>query len=157
MRRTAFLSTTLAALALAASVAGAAQKDVQSGTVFVTERTPGTSSVAALDAASGDVLWTSPTGNTPIGVTKPHGTQKVYTSDEGANQMSVFDERSGALLRTIAMGSRPHHLMASADGDAVYVGEFGQNTIGVVDTATDTAIAHYPASFSAAARTHAVW
>jgi DNA-binding beta-propeller fold protein YncE len=157
MRRTAVLSVTLAALALAASVAGAAQQNVQSGTVFVTERTPGASSVSAFDAASGDVLWTSATGNAPIGVTRPHGTEKVYTSDEGANQMSVFDERTGALLRTIPMGLRPHHLTVSANGNVVYAAEFGQNTVGVVDTAADTEVAHYVASSSPAARTHAVW
>jgi DNA-binding beta-propeller fold protein YncE len=157
MRRLALLSILLGALAVAAGVAGAARQDIQSGTVFVTERTPGTSSLTAFDAASGDVVWTSATGNAPIGVAKPHGTGKVYTSDEGANQMSVFDERTGALLRTIPMGLRPHHMMASANGNFVYAAEFNQNTIGVVDTGTDTEVAHYPASFSLAARTHAVW
>ena len=157
MRIAALLTALLGTLALTAGVAGATQTNVQSGTVFVTERTTGSSSVTAFDAASGDVLWRSPTGNAPIGVTKPHGTDKVYTSDEGSNQMSVFDERTGVFLRTIAMGPRPHHLMASADGNFIYVGEFNTNTIGVVDTSTDTEIAHYPASRIAGARTHAVW
>jgi DNA-binding beta-propeller fold protein YncE len=157
MRILALLSSLLGTLALAAGVAGAAQHDIQSGTVFVTERTLGSSSVAAFDAASGAVLWKSATGNAPIGVTKPHGTDKVYTSDEGANQMSAFDERTGTLLRTIPMGVRPHHLMASANGNFIYVGEFGQNTIGVVDTSTDTEVAHYAASRLGGALTHAVW
>ena len=157
MRKLALLFIVLGALALAAGVAGATRTHIQSGTVFVTERTPGSSSVTAFDAASGDVLWTSPTGNTPIGVTKPHGTDKVYTSDEGSNQMSVFDERTGTLLHTIPMGPRPHHLMASADGNFIYVGEFNANTIGVVDTSTDTEVAHYAASNQVTARTHAVW
>jgi DNA-binding beta-propeller fold protein YncE len=157
MRKFALPFIVLGALALAASVAGATQNHVQSGTVFVTERTPGSSSVAAYDAASGDVLWKAPTGNAPIGVTSPHGTDRVYTSDEGSNQMSVFDERTGELLHTIAMGPRPHHLMASADGNVIYVGEFNTNTIGVVDTSTDTEVAHYAASRNAGARTHAVW
>jgi DNA-binding beta-propeller fold protein YncE len=157
MRILALLCAPLVTLALAAGIAGAAQQNIQSGTVFVTERTPGTSSVAAFDAASGELLWKSPTGNAPIGVTKPHGTDKVYTSDEGANQMSVFDERTGTLLHTIPMGPRPHHLMASANGNFIYVAEFNQNTVGVVDTSTDTEIAHYPASSNPGARTHAVW
>ncbi len=157
MRILALLSALVGTLALAAGIAGAAQQHIQSGTVFVTERTPGASSVTAFDAASGDVLWRSATGDAPIGVTKPHGTEKVYTSDEGANRMSVFDERTGAFLHAIPMGLRPHHLIASPDGNFIYVGEFNQNTIGVVDTNTDTEIAHYPASGSAGARTHAVW
>jgi DNA-binding beta-propeller fold protein YncE len=128
-----------------------------SGTLFVTERTPATSSITAFDAATGVVRWKSPTGPAPIGVTKPHGTHKVYTSDENANRMSVFDERTGAFRGAIPMGIRPHHLMASANGEFIYVGEFGQNTIGVVDTSLDAAIAHYPASANPGARTHAVW
>jgi DNA-binding beta-propeller fold protein YncE len=125
------------------------------GTVFVTERALG--SLTAFDAASGRPVWTARTGLTPIGVTRPRGTHKVYTSDEGSNQMSVFDVHGGALLKTIGMGSLPHHLMASRDGRRIYVGEFGQATVGVVDTATDTAIAHYTASRLSNARTHSVF
>jgi SAM-dependent methyltransferase len=68
----------------------------------------------------------------------------------------VFDARNGAPLGTIPMGPAPHHLLASQDGTRIYVGEFGRNTVGVVDTASDTAIAHYVASPLANARTHAV-
>ena len=139
----------LAGAATAVGIRGA------SGTLFVTERQLG--SVTAFDAATGNVLWTSPTGPNPTGVTRPHGTGRVYTSDENANQMSVFDERTGAFLHVISMGSRPHHLMASPDGDFIYVGEFGQNTIGVVDTSTDSEVAHYATSANSDARTHGVW
>jgi DNA-binding beta-propeller fold protein YncE len=125
------------------------------GTVFVTERQLG--SVTAFDVASGTPIWTQKTGATPIGVTNPHGTHKVYTSDEGSNQMSVLDARTGAPLGTIPMGPRPHHLMASADGNRLYVGEFGQNTVGVVDTGSDIEVAHFLASPLANARTHAVF
>jgi DNA-binding beta-propeller fold protein YncE len=149
----------MAALALLATSAVAQPSAIPgaSGTLFVTERTLNT--VTAFDAATGSVLWTSPTGASPTGVTKPHGTGRVYTSDDGAaaNRMSVFDERTGGFLHSIPMGARPHHLMASANGDFIYVGEFGQNTIGVVDTSLDVEIAQYPASANPAARTHAVW
>jgi DNA-binding beta-propeller fold protein YncE len=146
-------------LVATAGVAGASPDRIPgaSGTLFVTERTPASSTVTAFDAASGGVLWTSATGPAPIGVTKPHGTDKVYTSDENANRMSVFDARTGALLNTISTGARPHHLMASRNGERIYVAEFGQNTIGVVDTSIDAVIAHYVASANPAALTHAVW
>jgi DNA-binding beta-propeller fold protein YncE len=153
----------LAAIALTCTSGGAGASPGglpgTSGTVFATERTtsPAISSVTAFDAATGGVHWTSATGAAPIGVTRPHGTGKVYTSDENSNRMSVFDEQTGAFLRAIPMGQRPHHLMASPNGEFIYVGEFNQNTVGVVDTSTDVEIAHYPASASAAARTHAVW
>ncbi len=161
MGKFAQLLALFAALAVGAGLAGATPRGIPgaSGTVFVTERTtmPAISSVTAFDAATGDVLWTSPTGAAPIGVTKPHGTGRVYTSDENSNRMSVFDERTGAFLHAIPMGIRPHHLLASPNGNFIYVGEFGQNTIGVVDTTTDTEVAHYAASANAGARTHAVW
>ena len=159
MRRVAVVSVLL--LAMTAGVAGADPNGIQgaTGTIFVTERTtsPAISSLTAFDAATGDVLWMSSTGPNPIGVTKPHGTGRVYTSDENANRMSVFDAGTGAFLHAIPMGSRPHHLMASRNGRFIYVGEFGQNTIGVVDTSIDASVAHYVASANPVARTHAVW
>jgi DNA-binding beta-propeller fold protein YncE len=158
--RTRGAAAALSALFLAAlgSGGGPAAADAisgASGTVFVTERQLG--SVTAYDAATGVVLWTSPTGAAPIGVVQPHGTGKVYTSDEGSNQMSVFDARTGTSLGTIAMGATPHHLSVSRDGDHIFVGEFGQNTVGVVDTETDTETAHWLADSRADARTHATW
>jgi DNA-binding beta-propeller fold protein YncE len=165
MRTPALLSALLVgALALAAGFAGAARTSDSEpndsalhGTVFVTERSLLPGSVSALDAATGRVLWTARTGVMPIGVVKPRGTDKVYTSDESSNQMSVFDMRTGALLTKIAMGRGPHHLMATENGKRIYVGEFLQNTVGVVDTSSDTEIAQYEASRLPEARTHAVY
>jgi len=127
----------------------------QSGTVFVTERQFG--SVTAFDASTGAVRWTTMVGSSPIGVTQPHGTSKVYTSDEASNRMSVLDRDTGAFLGAIPMGPLPHHLMASRNGRFIYVGEFGHNQIGVVDTSLDQRVAGYIASPLADARTHAVW
>ena len=158
-----FVGTAIALLVMVAAVpalpadADPAGEPGGTGTLYVTERTPNSSTVSALDASTGHVLWTSPTGSVPIGVTQPHGTGRVYTSDEGAARMSVFDERTGAFVRSIPLGSRPHHLMASANGNFIYVAEFGQNTIGVVDTTTDVETARFVASASPAALTHAVW
>jgi DNA-binding beta-propeller fold protein YncE len=129
--------------------------DEASGTVFVTERQFG--SVTAFDAATGAVHWTTMVGASPIGVTQPHGTKKVYSSDEGSNQMSVLERDTGILLGAIPMGPLPHHLMASRNGNFVYVAEFGHNQIGVVDTSLDQRVAGYIASPLADARTHAVW
>ena len=126
-----------------------------SGTVFVTERQLG--SVAAYDAASGEVLWTAGVGAGPIGIVQPKGTDKVYTSDEGPDQMTVLDRSTGTWLGTIPMGPDPHHLNASSNGDLIYVAEFGRNTIGVVDTSVDQRVAGFVASPLAEARTHAVW
>ena len=160
MRKLALLAVLPAvALGIVAAIAGAAHKSGPNprGTVFVTERGLVPGSVTAFDAATGRAIWTARTGVTPIGVTQPRGTHKVYTSDEGSNQMSVFDERHGRAAHDDPDGPRPHHLMASQDGERIYVGEFRQNTVGVVDTATDTEIAHYDASPLPNARTHSVF
>jgi DNA-binding beta-propeller fold protein YncE len=143
-----------ALLALSVTVAaGQGAVPGTQGTLFVTERQNG--SVSAIDAATGLPLWTGMTGASPIGVTRPRGVHKVYTSDEGSNWMSVFDAETGAPLRSIAMGPLPHHLMAH--GQLIYVGEFGHNQIGVIDTGTDLRIAGLVASPLSNARTHAVW
>jgi DNA-binding beta-propeller fold protein YncE len=160
MRRLALAVAVLALTVATASAAGLTRPSPPRhqgprGIVLLTERQLG--SVSALDAASGRALWTARTGTTPIGVTRPPGTGKVYTSDEGSNQLSVFDLRTGAPLKVIPMGAGPHHLMASRGGRRIYVGEFLQNTVGVVDTASDTAIAHWIASPLPDARTHAVF
>lgn len=147
----------LVALALAAAAFSAPEGGIPgaSGTVFVTERQLG--SVSAFDASSGEPLWTQMVGAAPIGVTQPHGTQKVYSSDEGPDRMSVLDRDTGTLLGTIPMGPDPHHLMASENGELIYVGEFGWNQVGVVDTSLDQRVAGYVANPLPTARTHAVW
>jgi DNA-binding beta-propeller fold protein YncE len=147
----------LVALAMVVPVGVGASEAIPgaNGTIYVTERQLG--SLAALNAATGETLWTHAVGATPIGVTQPRGTGKVYTSDEGPDQMSVLDAASGTLLKAIPTGPDPHHLMASPNGRRVYVGEFGWNRIGVIDTSSDERIAGYVANPLANARTHAVW
>lgn len=160
MRKLALISTLLlaplvvAAAALSSEPAGI--PDVN-GTVYVTERTPASSSVTAYDAATGAVHWTTTVGSRPIGVVWPRDTGKVYSSDELANSMSVLDRQTGARLGGIPMGPLPHHLMASKDGRRVYVAEFGWNQIGVVDTQLDQRVRGLVASTQENARTHAVW
>ena len=155
MTRTSGLIAALAALILEPTAHAARGIPGAGGTVFVTERQ--FSTVTAEDAGSGEVLWTSAVGASPIGIVQPRGTDKVYTSDEGPDQMTVLDRRTGAWLATIPMGPDPHHLSATRNGELIYVAEFGRNTIGVVDTSIDQRIAGFVASPLATARTHAVW
>jgi YVTN family beta-propeller protein len=132
---------------------------VPGGTIWVTERTPANSTVAAIDSATGQPLGITPVGSTPIGITAPQGTHKVYSSDEGADQLSVIDANTVTVLRTVPMGSgsRPHHLMASRNGRYVYVAEYGTNRVGVVDTNVDEKVGEIVASFNPNAKTHAVF
>ena len=147
-----------AAAALAAS-SRAQGLNVGRGTIWVTERTSGRSTVAAIDASTGDSLGITTVGNAPIGITAPVGKNKVYSSDEGADQVSVIDKDTVTIAAVINMGvgSKPHHLMASRNGRYVYVALFGTNTVGVVDTLADEKVADLVVSFHGDAKTHAVW
>ena len=153
------LSLALVGLAAAGPIARGPEKPVPGGTVWVTERTTGNSTVAGLDTATGEWRGPTPVGNAPIGITAPRGLDKVYSSDEGANQLSVIDKQTMTVIATIPMGagSRPHHLMASRNGQYIYVGEFGSNKVGVVDTRLDENVADLTASFNPGAKTHAVF
>lgn len=149
----------LAVAALPASSALTGEAITGPGTIWVTERTSGSSTVAAIDAATGESLGITPVGNLPIGITAPVGTNKVYSSDEGADQVSVIDKDTVTVTTAIDMGSgsKPHHLMAGRNGRRVYVALFGTNTVGVVDTHLDEKVASLIVSFHADAKTHAVW
>jgi len=149
------------AFALAVAMASAQGKPdrIPGGTVWVTERTPGGSTLAAIDSATGAPLGLTSVGDVPIGVLEPRGTHKVYTSDQGADQLSVIDPETVEVIRTIPMGvgSGPHHMMASRNGRRIYVGQYTTNKVGVVDTRLDANVVDYDASRDAGAKTHAVW
>jgi DNA-binding beta-propeller fold protein YncE len=128
------------------------------GTVWAVERfDTGPNTLAAFDAATGDVKGVVTIGKRPIGVVAPRHTGKVYTADERGNQLTVVSKRDLSIVTRIPMGAFPHHLMATHDGRTIYVGEYGTNKVGVVDTETDTLVAEYEASADPAAHSHAVW
>ena len=160
----AVLASTLILLPLLVVAAAVAQPPAKipgaSGTVFAVERFDfGQNTLAAFDASTGEVLNVAPIGKRPIGVTVPHGTGKVYTTDERSNQLSVLDEDTLELLAVIPTGaaSFPHHMMASPNGKFLYFGRYNTNTVGVVDTLSDEMVHVWPASYNASAKTHAVW
>lgn len=159
IKRYRYITAALLCGAAAATLDAGPVDQLPGGTIWVTERTPATSTVAAIDAATGEPRGITPVGSTPIGITALRGSHKVYSSDEGANQLSVIDAETVTVVGTVPMGagSRPHHLMASRNGQYIYVGEFGSNKIGVVDTQLDENVADFTASFNPNAKTHAVW
>jgi YVTN family beta-propeller protein len=128
-----------------------------SGTVWVTNRT--FNNVAAFDGATGEVLATIAVGRNPIGIISPHGTGKVYASNEDDSSVSVISKESLSVIKTIQLpvGSRPHHINDSPDGRFVYVAEFALNKVAMIDTETDTVVAELITNPSSTARTHAVW
>lgn len=127
-----------------------------SGTLWVTNRS--LNNVGVFDAGTGDLVATIAVGVKPIGVTAPHGTGKVYVSDEGSDTVSVISKESLSVVATIPLtrGSKPHHIGQSPNGKFVYVAEFGTNKVAVIATNTDTLAAEFITG-APAARTHAVW
>lgn len=161
MRRLALLALlSLAPIVLATAALSAGREPIEGahGTVWVTERTPGSSSVAAFDAATGEVLGWTPVGSTPIGIVVPHGTNHAYSTDEAADRLSVIS-RDVEVVGTVAMGpgSKPHHLAAAPNGKLLYVAEYSHNVVGVVDTSLNENVEDLTASRNALAKTHAVW
>jgi DNA-binding beta-propeller fold protein YncE len=148
-----------AALGTLALAGGASKTHLPNGTIWLTERTPGLSTVAAIDARTGTPLGITSVGELPIGITAPRGLDKVYSSDEASHQMSVIDKDMVSVIRTIPMGpgSGPHHLMATRNGRYIYVGEYHHDKVGLVDTRLDQNVADFQASHVAGAKTHAVW
>jgi DNA-binding beta-propeller fold protein YncE len=145
------------AVALGMTVAKAQTRRAEGGTIWVTERTTGgQSTVAAIDAATGESLGIVGVGDNPIGITVPVGTNKVYSSDENADQISVIDKDTFQVTH-IVVGDKPHHLMASRNGRYVYVAQFGTNTVGVIDTQRGARLRDIVVSDKPEARTHAVW
>jgi DNA-binding beta-propeller fold protein YncE len=161
MRRLALLTTLLLVPLVVAALAFSARSAPHtgfSGTIWAVERFDGNqNTLAALDAASGEVLGVVPVGRRPIGVTAPPGTGKVYSADERSNQLTVVSKADFSVVTTIPMGPFPHHMMHSKNGDRIYVAEYNSRQIGIVDTATDTRLTGYVASLDPQARTHAVW
>lgn len=156
----ALVAVVLAAVGAVAVAGGGPKRLPTSGTVWAVERFDGgQNTLAAFDAATGDVLGVVPIGRRPIGVTAPHGTGKVYTADERSNQLSVLSKVEFTIVKQIPTGSAsfPHHLMASPNGKFVYFGRYNTNTVGVVDTSIDEMVAAWPASHNPLTKTHAVW
>ena len=102
-------------------------------TVFVTLQ--GTSSLIAIDLASGKVLWTVPVGPQPAGiVTRPGGTLLVAVM--GSDYIAEVDPKSGAVLRRVVTGNGAHNFLAAPDGKTLYVSNRVAATISVLDADT---------------------
>jgi DNA-binding beta-propeller fold protein YncE len=115
------------------------------GTIWAANR--GAHSVAAFDAATGDLIRTVPmaAGSQPGDLAIAKG--KVYVAEEFGTPpaVAILDADSGALLRriTFAAGARPHHVHNSPGGNLIAVGLFGTDRVAVIDTADDVLIGEW--------------
>lgn len=95
----------------------------------------GTSSLVAIDLASGKELWTVPTGPQPAGIlTRPGGTLLVGVM--GADYIAEFDPHDGALIRRVKTAPGAHNFLAAPDGKTLYVSNRVAGTISVLDAET---------------------
>lgn len=82
----------------------------------------------ALDADSGKVLASLPTGQVPIGLTFDARRQRVYVAnrggvrvDEGKGSLTVFDTKNYRELQTMALPPHPNSVALNPDGSVLYV------------------------------------
>jgi len=95
----------------------------------------GNSRVAAVEAASGRLLWTQPTGRTPAGIVfdARHG---LLIANMGEDTVTVQSPSDGRILRTVRTGAGAHNVFPSPDGLFHYVTNRVANTISALDAAT---------------------
>lgn len=95
----------------------------------------GNSRVAAVEAATGRLLWTQPTGKTPAGIVfdRRHG---LIVANMGEDNVTVQSPDTGRILRAVKTGAGAHNVFPSPDGLFHYVTNRVANTITALDAQT---------------------
>jgi len=123
-----------------------------SGTLFVTDARA--NKVHSIDAASGEILASTDTGQHPIGVEKANG--KVYVANESSGSISVLDAATLSPLSIIPACAQVHHTGISPDGTRFYAACYSTNKVAVIDTDTDALIGLLTSGMPGAV-THQPW
>lgn len=136
MKRTGFVM--ILAVSAAAGLLAANHRPVN-GTIWTANR--GAHSVAAFDAATGDLIRTVPMAAASQTGDLAYAKGKVYVAEEFGTPpaVAVLDAETGSLLYRIPFpaGARPHHVHASTGGNLIAVGLFGTDRVAVIDTSDD--------------------
>jgi DNA-binding beta-propeller fold protein YncE len=115
------------------------------GTVWAANR--GAHSVAAFDAATGDLIRTVPMGAGSQPGDLAYAKGKVYVAEEFGTPpaVAILDAETGALVHRITFpaGARPHHVHATNGGTLVAAGLFGTDRVAVIDTSDDTLLGEW--------------
>ena len=93
-----------------------------------------TNRLAAIEVASGRVLWNVDVGATPAGVLFHDG--EVLVGLMGDNAIGVVDAADGHIRRRIPTGRGAHNLFLSPDGRFIYATNRVDSTISVLDAHT---------------------
>jgi YVTN family beta-propeller protein len=99
----------------------------------------GNNSLAAVEAATGRLLWKARTGKTPAGIVfdARHG---LLVANMGEDNVTVHAPADGRILRTVRTGAGAHNVFPSPDGLFHYVTNRVANTITALDSPSLTAV-----------------
>jgi YVTN family beta-propeller protein len=155
-------------------------KDALPNEVFVSEEngTPylyvvlnGNNRLEKLNAETGEIIWSVPTGVAPYGVIKTAG--KIYVTnwagaepdkndinvagipwgkakvdpETGATRegtVSVFSPTNGKQIKEIIVGLHPNDIISSPDGNFVYIANSNSDEISVINSKSDEVIETIP-------------
>lgn len=108
--------------------------------------------VSVLDAATGTVTASIPTGHGASGLAVSPDGAHLYATDAASGTVSVISTATGTLTATAAAGPDPLGVAVSPDGRALYVVEDSDHgAVAVIDTATTAVTRTIPVGASPAA------
>ncbi len=95
--------------------------------------------LAAVEAATGRLLWTVPTGKTPAGIVYDtrHG---LLVANMGEDNVTVQSPQDGRILARVRTAAGAHNVFPSPDGLTLYVTNRVAGTITALDAGTLAAV-----------------
>lgn len=99
----------------------------------------GNNRLAAVEAATGRLLWTAPTGKTPAGIIHDprHG---LLVANMGEDNVTVHAPDDGRILAKVRTAAGAHNVFPSPDGLTLYVTNRVASTITALDAGTLAAV-----------------
>lgn len=77
--------------------------------------------VLVLNASSGKLISSLPTGEGPVALTLDASRQRLYVTNRGAGTVSVFDSASYQPIKTVNLPTHPNSLALDARNNVLYV------------------------------------
>ena len=108
-------------------------------TLYVTNPDAGT--VAAIDAASGQVVASASGLAEPYSVTVTPNGSTLYVADMNSDSVSVLSAATMKASATVSVGRLPMSVTTSPDGSQVWVGNGYTGDVSVISTATNSVVA----------------
>ena len=97
------------------------------------------SSVSKIDTATGETLWSAPTGVGPYAATLNADETELWVTNKGESSgqigrtITVVDTESGRGLATLFSGYKSDHVLLSPTGDEIWASSMGDGSLYVFD------------------------